>query len=324
MDFRRIDLNLLLVLDALLKDRSLTSVARRLSISQPTVSYSLKKLREFFGDELFVRTASGMQPTPKSLELSAPLGRMIAILGGEILNPPQFDPSTSSRSFVINTTDIGEMVFMPPILKRLREFAPKASVECVCLEPRELGHAMGEGGIDLAIGYMPELTGSGIRVQSLFEHPFVCLMRDGHPKIRGEMTLKQYSAAQHIALVGEGHSQKKFETMIRKSGIFRQVAFRSQHFMNIPFIVRDSDLIATVPKVIAVAFAQLPGLRALWPPFAIPPIPIKQYWHHKVGNDPAQIWLRKTMSALFLNNDPTKDFKIAAARRAREPKGRRR
>ncbi|HEU0223756.1 MAG TPA: LysR family transcriptional regulator, partial [Paracoccaceae bacterium] len=155
MNFREIDLNLLLVLDALLKERNVTAVARRLAISQPTVSFSLKKLREIFADELFVRTASGMQPTPLALELGAPLRRMLDILEGEILSPAEFDPATSSRSFIVNTTDIGEMVFLPPILQRLRAFAPKASVECICLEPRELARAMNEGEIDLAIGYLP-------------------------------------------------------------------------------------------------------------------------------------------------------------------------
>ncbi|MGV7216012.1 hypothetical protein [Bradyrhizobium sp. UFLA05-112] len=115
---------------------------------------------------------------------------------------------------------------------------------------------------------VPELTGGAIRVQSLFEHPFVCLVRENHPDFGRKMTLRQYSQARHIGLVGEGHSQRKFETMIKKSGIERNIAFRSQHhFMNIPFIVRDSDLVATVPKVIAVAFENLSGLRALWPHF---------------------------------------------------------
>jgi DNA-binding transcriptional LysR family regulator len=310
MNFREIDLNLLLVMEAMLKEHNVTSVARKLSISQPTVSLSLKKLREIFSDELFVRTAAGMQPTPKAMELGDPLRRMIDILNSEILNPPVFDPANSNRRFIINTTDIGEMVFMPPILKRLREFAPRASVECVCLGPNELARAMSEGEIDLAIGYLPELGGGSFYVQSLFEHPFVCLVRDVHPNFHGGITLKQYRDAQHIALVGEGHSQKKFETMIRKSGIDRQIAFRSQHFMNIPFIVRDSDLVATVPKVIAVAFVHLSGLQALWPPFPVPAIPIKQYWHQRMNNDAAQIWLRKTVSELFLNRDPTTDFKI--------------
>lgn len=310
MNYRGFDLNLLMVLDALLKERNATLVGQKLGVSQPTVSCALKKLREAFGDALFVRTAAGMVPTAKALDLADPVARVIAILQSEIFNAQDFDPATSHRTFVINTTDIGEMVFLPPLLKRLGTFAPYAKVECVCLEPDELAVAMNAGRIDLAIGYLPELDGGGIFVQSLFEHPFVCLARADHPHIGASLTLEQYKDAHHIELVGSGHSQQKFEAIIKKQGVARQIAFRSQHFMNIPFLVRDSDLIATVPKVIATAFAQVPGLKALRPPFDIPPIPIKQYWHQVNKNDFAQIWLRKTISDLFLGNDPTARFDI--------------
>jgi DNA-binding transcriptional LysR family regulator len=310
MNFRDVDLNLLLVMDSMLSERNVTAVARRLNISQPTVSTSLKKLREIFGDELFVRTAAGMQPTQRAVEIGKPLERVIHILKSEILGAPEFDPATSTRTFTINTTDIGEMVFIPPIITRLREFAPRASVDCVCLDPAEIVQAMATGKVDLAIGYLPELTSSSVFVQSLFEHPFVCLLREHHPILSEKLTVETYRDAQHIALVGDGHGQKKFETMIAKSGIERHIAFRSQHFMNIPFIVRDSDLVATVPKVIAVAFAHLPGIRAALPPFDIPPIPIKQYWHQKMNNDPSQTWLRRTMSDIFQGKDPTSTFRI--------------
>lgn len=310
MNYREIDLNLLLVLDAMMKEQSVTAVARRLSISQPTVSFSLKKLREILDDELFVRTGSGMQPTPRAVALSGPIDQVIRMVRDEILKPPEFDPSTSDRRFVLNATDIGEMVFLPPLLKQLREFAPQASIECVCLDPHALAQALSDGTVDLAIGYMPELTGGGLYTQRLFEHPFVCLVSDAHPMLKDGITLEQYARANHIALVGEGHSQQKFEKMIEASGIRRRIVLRSQNFMNIPFIVRDSELLATVPKVIAAAFAHMSGLAAFWPPFKLPAVPIRQYWHQRMHNDPAQVWLRQTVSRLFLNNDPTTGFMV--------------
>lgn len=308
MNYREIDLNLLLVLDAMMKEQSVTAVSRKLSISQPTVSFSLKKLRETLADELFVRTGSGMQPTPRALALAGPIDQIIRIVQDEILHPPAFDPSLSDRRFVINATDIGEMVFLPPLLKALREFAPHASIESVCLDPHDLSQALCDGAVDLAIGYMPELTGSGLYTQLLFEHPFVCLASDAHPLLKNGITLEQYAGAKHISLVGEGHSQRKFEAMIEASGIKRRIVLRSQNFMNIPFIVRDSDLLATVPKVIAAAFAHMQGLAAFWPPFELPAVPIRQYWHQRMHNDAAQVWLRQTVSNLFLSNDPTAEF----------------
>lgn len=308
MHYRGFDLNLLLVLDAMMKEQSVTAVARRLSISQPTVSFSLKKLREVLGDELFVRTGSGMQPTSRATALAGPIDRIIRIVRDEILNPPEFDPAVSNRKFVLNATDIGEMVFLPPLLKQLRAFAPHASIECVCLDPHDLAQAMSDGLVDLAIGYMPELTGSGLYTQRLFEHPFVCLASDAHPMLEDGVTLERYARAKHISLVGEGHSQRKFEKMIEESGIRRRIVLRSQNFMNIPFIVRDSELLATVPKVIAAAFAHMPGLVAFWPPFEMPAVPIRQYWHQRMHNDSGQTWLRQTVSQLFLNKDPTTEF----------------
>ncbi|MEJ2453498.1 MAG: LysR family transcriptional regulator [Candidatus Thiodiazotropha sp.] len=310
MNYREIDLNLLLVLDAMMKEQSVTAVSRKLLISQPTVSFSLKKLREILDDELFVRTGSGMQPTPRAMALAGPIDQVIRIVRDEILSPPEFEPSVSDRRFVINATDIGEMVFLPPLLKVLREFAPHASIESVCLDPHDLSQALADGLVDLVIGYMPELTGSGLYTQLLFEHPFVCLASDTHPLLKDGITLEQYACAEHITLVGEGHSQQKFENMIEESGIKRRIVLRSQNFMNIPFIVRDSELLATVPKVIAAAFAHMRGLVAFWPPFELPAVPIRQYWHQRMHKDPAQVWLRQTVSELFLNKDPTAEFMV--------------
>jgi DNA-binding transcriptional LysR family regulator len=310
MNFHNLDINLLLVLDALLKERNVTLAAQKLSVSQPTVSFSLKKLREAFGDELFVRTASGMQPTPVAEGLADPLTRMFDILKTEILSRQEFDPAASARTFVINTTDIGEIFFLPPILHRLRAYAPHAVVQCVCLPQHEAAQAMSSGAVDITIGYIPELKGSSIFVQRLFEHPFTCLVREGHPGIPGPITLAQYRTAEHIALVGEGHDQKRFETMIGKAEIARRVTFRSPHFSTIPFIVRDTDLIATIPKVIPYLFAEIKGLRVMPVPFALPPIPIKQYWHQKANADPAHAWLRQNIADLFLNKDPTTSMAV--------------
>ena len=301
----RIDLNLLPLLDALLKERSVSAVAERLGVSQPAVSAGLKKLRETFADELFVRVGKGMQPTPKALALGAPVQKMLELVETEMLAPPSFEPATSTRRFVINTTDIGEMVFMPKILHLIGRLAPGISLACTCLGARELRAAMAAGEVDLAIGYLPDLVGNSLYTQGLFEHPFVCIARSDRPVIGELPTLEAYTRAEHVGLVGEGHSQKKFEAIIKRAGIERRIVFRSQHFMNIPFIIRETNLVATLPKVIAVAFAHLPGLRVCKPPFELPAVPIRLYWHQKLHNDPAQIWLRRNICDLFQNKDPT-------------------
>ncbi len=325
VDATRLDLTQLLVFDGLVKQGSVTAVAQSLDLTQPNVSYALKKLRKLFADELFVRSARGMRPTAKAQELIEPIGRMLAILYEEVLRPSAFSPEQSRRTFVINTTDIGEMVFLPPLLRRIRESAPHVSVECVCLDSQSLIQGMRDGEVDLGIGYLPGLRTTAVYTQSLFRHPFVCLLRQDHPLLKDGLSLADYSNAEHIALVGEGHGQRQFEERIANSGIQRRIAFRSRHFMHIPFIVRDTDLIATVPKVIAVSFMSTPGVRAVDPPFSIPSIPIRQYWSERQHRDQGHIWLRRFVADLFLDKDPTVGVRfqngrleeVAAQKRAR-------
>lgn len=305
MKLRDVDINLLLVLDALLKDRNAKLSAERLGVSQPTISQALAKLRIVFDDPLFLRLRHGLEPTFLALSLAEPLERMLNILQHDILRPQEFNPKSSDRTFVINTTDIGEMVFVPPLLAALRTYAPRASIQSVSLSARELCEALSSGEVDLAIGYMPDLAGAGIMVQRLFLHPFVCLYSSANMALDAGLTREAFIAADHVALVGVGHDQEKFESVVTRSAPGRRIAFRSQHFMNIPFIIRDSRLVATVPKVIAVAFADLKGLKAALCPIPMPPIPISQYWHNKAMNDAGLKWLRKTIAGLYLNNDPT-------------------
>lgn len=310
MDFRSLDLNLLLVLDAMFRLRNTTHVARELAVSQPTVSLSIKKLRDFFGDELFVRNAFGMQPTQRMTELAEPVARMVSLLRDEIMAPAGFDPASSGRRFVINVADVGELAVVPGLMSKLRDYAPNASVETVTLRPDDLQHALNERKVDLAIGYLPELGSAGIMVQSLFDHPFVCLVREGHPTIRDKLTLELYRDASHIALVGEGHSQKYFEAMIRKAGIERRIVFQSLYMTNVPFVVRDSDLVATVPRAIPFVFQELKGLRTIRPPVELPKIPIKQYWHRNMQNDAGHRWLRQTIGDMLIDADPTWNIPI--------------
>lgn len=308
LDIRGLELHLLIVFQAMMSELSVTAVAQSLELSQPNVSYALKKLRECFGDQLFIRSAQGMQPTAKALALSAPIERIIDILRSEILPPTTFTPGSSQRHFVINTTDIGEISFIPRIIRHLRECSPLLSLECVCLRAQDLVDALRTGKVDVAVGYYPEITVSTVYSQSLMKHPFVCLARRGNPLSEHSLTLESYIAADHIAVIGEGHSQRLIDERIRKSGIQRRIAFQTQNFMTVPFIVKETDMIATVPKFLAIQFGEHLGLQVFQPPFEIEPISLKQYWTDRQRNDPGQMWLRQTIAEFFQNKDPTADI----------------
>lgn len=190
--------------------------------------------------------------------------------------------------------------------KHCREFAPKVSIECVCLDAQVLLDAMRSGKVDLAMGYFPELNAQTLHVQTLVKHPFVCMARDGHPLTRQGLTAQSYATAEHISLVGDGHAQRRFEERITRAGIERRIKLTTRNMMSIPFLVRDSDLIATVPKMLAYVCGEVRGFQIFPPPVAIDPIPISQYWTDRQHNDPAHVWLRRKLAELLLDQDPTK------------------
>jgi DNA-binding transcriptional LysR family regulator len=304
---RQLDLNLLLVLHALFEERSVTAVARRLQVSQPTVSLSLSKLRDFFHDELFVRHGGKMQPTPFVEMIYESVRTIIETINKEVLREHDFDPLVTDRTFSLSTSDLGELVFLPKILEALRVAAPRACVRCLAMPPVELQAAMANGAVDLALGYFPDLIGAGFYQQKLFEHSFTCLVRRDHPTIDHDMTLDQFLAADHAVVAPEGRSQEIFERRMSELNLERRIALRSPHITTVPLLVATSDLITVVPRAVGLLYARFASLKLVDPPISIPPIEIKQVWHRRVHNDPGVVWLRKLVAQLFLHQDSSAD-----------------
>jgi DNA-binding transcriptional LysR family regulator len=305
MDFRRLDLNLLLVLDALFTERSASAAGQRLQVSQPTISSSLGKLREFFHDEMFVRTGGEMRPTALAESLREPVRRVIATLDDEILNPTVFDPATTERVFTISSSDMGEVIFLPDLLRVIRKQAPKAGLQMVSMHFSRLQEAMSSGEVDLAGGYFPDFGGSTFFEQKLFDHPFVCLASAHHATIGDSITLQQFLAAEHAVVAQETRSQEIFERRLKQLGLQRRVMLRTQHFMSLPALVAQSNLIAIVPRAVGQLYPFPGELKFLPLPIEIPLIEIKQFWHRRAHNDPAVTWLRRLMNDLFRGRDPS-------------------
>jgi DNA-binding transcriptional LysR family regulator len=183
MDIRKIDLNLLVVLDALLRLQNVSRAAEALGMSQPALSYALKRLRPLLDDPLFVRSARGMQPTPRAQQLAEPLRAVLDMVQRDVLQQPRFDPATTERSVTFNMADVGELVFLPRLLAHLKVAAPGIDVRTVSTPPSLLEDALRSGAVDLAVGYFPGMDGAAIYQQRLFSHSFVCLVRKDHPTI---------------------------------------------------------------------------------------------------------------------------------------------
>ncbi|NML47507.1 LysR family transcriptional regulator [Ramlibacter sp. G-1-2-2] len=307
----KLDLNLLPVVIALSEHRTVSAAARHLGMSQPAVSSALARLRASLGDPLFVRTARGMEATPRALAMLAPARAALGIVDHEILASQGFDPSTSERKITLALSDIGEMVFLPKILASLQTKAPGMTVRCVTLPVSQLERGLELGEIDLAVGYFPDLKGNNFFQQRLFSHGFVCLLRTGHPIKAPKLTAKQFMSLGHAVVNAEGRSQEVFERYLQKQGIRRRVVLNTPHFMSLPTIISASDLVATVPLAIGVWFASTARVRMAKPPYPVPKFDLKQHWHRRVNNDAQSRWLRELVYSLF--NEEVDEWKAHAS-----------
>jgi DNA-binding transcriptional LysR family regulator len=301
MELRDLDLNLLLVLDALFEEGTLTRTAQRLRLSQPTVSASLAKLRGILGDELFVRANGRMQPTARALALRGAVASVLKTVRLEILSQAAFDPDSETGAFTVSLSDIGELEFLPRLLSRIARDAPQAALKSVVATPAELSTAMDLGEIDLAIGYFPDLTTSVFKQQFLFQHSSACVVRCDHPTIGPVMTLDDYLSAKHVVIAQKGRIQDVVEVGLAAKGLHRRTGLQIPHFVSIPFIVAGSDLVATIPRPLAIQFAGICDLRVLDPPFPIPTIEIKQLWHRRFDGHPRLKWLRNVVAEMCQN-----------------------
>jgi len=297
----RFDLNLLPIAVALYEERGVSKTATRLGMSQPAVSAALAKLRKALGDPLFVRTARGMEPTPRAQALIAPARDVLARVERDVLSGPAFDPATTNVTFTFALSDVGEMVFLPRILERLQALAPHASMRSVSPPPSELREGLETGEIDLAVGYFPDLETTNLFQQRLFTHHFCCLLRANHPIAGERLTLKQFLALKHVAVHAAGRSQEIFERFLLRNKIYPKVVLVTPHFMSLPMIVAKTDLVATVPHAVGMFFSGTrANVKAVLPPFAdAPRIVLKQHWHRKANHDPRNRWLRVLVSELF-------------------------
>ena len=300
VDILDLDLKLLVAFEAVLTQRSVSGAAEAIGLSQPAMSTCLGKLRRILGDQLFVRTSRGMEPTPLSMDLAAPIRDALALLRQGLNQYRHFEPATSTRVFKIIMTDIGEQVFLPRLVKRLGDVAPGVSLRTVQLPVKEMREALEAGEIDLAVGFIPDLA-AGYYQQKLFKRSYVCVVRRDHPKIGDTLTLKQYLNASHAIVSAPGTGHEVVERVITQKGLDRRIVLHITHFLAIPLIVGNTDLMVTVPTMLAESYLPISNIKLLEPPIKMPSYAIKQYWHERFHEDPANRWLRELFSDLFLD-----------------------
>jgi DNA-binding transcriptional LysR family regulator len=297
-DAQGIDIKLLRLLDALHASQSVTRTAERLGLSQPTISIGLARLRKMLGDPLFVRTPQGMQPTPRTQDLMPAVRQVLDGMDLLASVTAQFDAASSERRFRIFMTDASHVTLMPRLFAQVRALAPGVKLEAATLGP-DMAKALQSGEADLALGLIPTLD-RGFYQQALFDQDWVCLCHADHPRIGEPFDLSHYLNEAHVGIVS-GTGTQLLEDALKKLDKPRQVQLALPGFLGLPGILSTSDLVATLPRHIGETLARTAGLRVLPCPVAIESFTVKQYWHTRYHQDPANRWLRGVCADLFLD-----------------------
>jgi DNA-binding transcriptional LysR family regulator len=298
LELTDIDLNQLVLFQQLMVERRVSKVAENLGLTQPAVSNTLAKLRRQFGDDLFVRTPTGMVPTPFAEQLAEPIGYALGMIHSGLNQHSRFDPASVQRSVTIGMTDIGEIVFLPALVERLRQQAPGVSLSTVRTTATRLRDDMASGQVDLAIGPLPQLK-AGFFQRRLFRQRYVCLFRKGHALARKRLTLADFKAAEHLVIVSAGTGHGQVDELIRRAGIERRVCLTIPHFVSVGHLLRRTDMVATVTERLAQSLVEPFELSYCPHPVDLPEIAINVFWHAKVHRSPAHQWLRGVVFDLF-------------------------
>lgn len=298
IEAKDIDLNLLVVFQEVFQEQQISSVARKLNLSQPAVSNALARLRKTFNDELFVRTSQGMQPTPFAQQLADPVVAALANITKALNQQDVFNLSNSQRHFTIAMTDVGEMHFMPILIKQCRFHAPQIQISTIRANSVDLMAEMETGRIDLAIGAFEAMSGA-LYHRRLFQQDYVCLYRRQHPILKEGISAKEFLGAEHLIVSTKESPYDKINQSLEKAGISAKANFTVPHFASVPYIVSTTDLVATVPQKLAASAAAAFDLAYTKPPIKLPRLQTNIFWHRRFAQDDGNLWLRKLLVELF-------------------------
>jgi DNA-binding transcriptional LysR family regulator len=297
MDLRSFDLNLLVVLHTLIAERSVSNTAKKLHLSQPATSASLKRLRLALGDQILVREGLHMVLTPRAEALFAPLEAILGEIERTLISPEPFNPAFVDRTLRIATNDYGAFILIPPLMQRLQIVAPQINVEVWELG-RDALAALKEGQIDLTIADAWSLKACQCR-EVLFTESFTCLVRRDHPRIQCELTQEQYLAENHILVSPRGRVLGNVDAALADLGLpDRRVRLTLPHVLAVPAAVAATDGIVTIATLIAQRLAIDYDLQVLSPPIELNCFDVAMAWRSVVTNDPAIQWLRQELRAI--------------------------
>jgi DNA-binding transcriptional LysR family regulator len=292
MHISRVDLNLFTVFDAIYTEGSVTRASQKLNLTQPAISHALGRLRELFGDPLFVRQGHAMVSTPLARSMIEPVRRALRGLEVTLSGAREFDPETMPKRFNLALRDVLEATVLPPLLRRMRKGAPLVDLAASHVERRELEIELAAGTLDAAIDVLLPLS-SDIMHTRIYQDSTVVVARKDHPAIQGKLDLDTYLKQDHVLASSRRRGPGLEDFELSRLGLERHVRLRCQHYFAACRVVSQTDLILTMPGRYAdIANRQFRN-QILPFPLEIPPFDVFLYWHANVDNDPANRWLRE-------------------------------
>ncbi|EPG8399746.1 LysR family transcriptional regulator [Serratia marcescens] len=289
-NLRRLDLNLLVTLDALLAEHNVTRAAQRLNFSQPAVSVHLAKLRAIFDDPLLLPGPRGMRPTARAEQLREPLRQALAALELAVTPATPFDPAVATDIWRVAAFDYGESTIVLPALNGLRTAAPGTRLAVLETAPSRIAKLAEQGEIDLAF-HTREGAPPGLRQRTLFRECYVLVGRVGHPKLHKNLTLAQFCLLEQVMVSPDGGGFYGItDQALADVGLTRRVVLSVPHFLFVISVLTQSDLVAMLPERLV---RNQPLLQQLKPPLAVPGFEMTMLWHERSHRDPAHRWLRE-------------------------------
>ncbi len=296
-DLASLDLRLLVVFDSLARLGSVSATARALDIPQPAVSQSLRRLRLLFNDELFLRVARRMEPTPLAASLQEPIAAIVAIARERILTTPVFVPRESHREFRLAATDFGAVTLLGLLLPRVASTAPDVRLS---LSPMDAGifSDLDAGRVDLGIGIIAG-TPASIRSRTVFVDRYAFAMRAGHPDLQARPSAALFQRGQYVVVTSLIGTADDAATALSTNISPAQIRMRIPTYAVLPTILKRTDLIALIPSTAGRAMFPGNDIAYVVPPFALPEITVAIVWHERSDADPALRWLRDEVTMLF-------------------------
>ncbi len=297
MNLGGLDLNLLVALDALLSERSVTRAAQRVGLSQPGMSNALARLRRVFDDPLLVRQGAALVPTARAESLAGPIREALGLIRGAIDAPAGFDPATDHRSFRVSCSDYSVLMLIGPLVRGLAADAPGMAVEVL---PRlaDAGQALDRGDVDLVIE-PPEIMGrTDLPGARLWEDRWMCCVWDGNTRVGDRIGLDEYTSLGHLiySMGATGQPVALPDLHLARLGVQRRIELSVESFLLAPFLLQGTDLVTLVPARAEAYLRRTGAIRILPPPVELPVLTEVLWWHPRATADPSHAWLRERMA----------------------------